>query len=260
MKKYFSEAIEVDGTSTLLHVVEMPPDGKLNMPLNALGYYEGEDVKLYYPVNPLNKTFMDADTLCLLTWHGIRNLQRKLTVEENAQVISKTRRLHQLHEMLLGDNAYDEKVVEDLYQKGGLDLLLEICKEIQYPYQAVTNDTIIIEGVPVDRRDLLLALQEAADWFLWESDQPDQKNIQGWLLRNAVIALCAVNDLQDVSKEESARMIAERINIGHSDDPIPVEQVLEVMAYQEISTNSESRRFIGSGYLPRISGTRSRLS
>ena len=230
----------MDGTPTVLHTVEMPPSGKLDLPRNVFGYYEGKNGQLYYPVNPFNKTYMDAGTLCGLTWHGIRNLQRNLTEEEKEQVITKTRRLHQLHEMLLGDDAYEEKLAEALCQIEGLDLLLEIRKEIQYLYQAVTNDTIKIEGVPVDRVDILLALQEAADWFVWESDQPDQKYRQGWLLRHAVIALYAANDLQDISKEETARVIAERINIGHPDDPIPVEQVLDVMAYQEIPANPES--------------------
>jgi len=240
MKKYFTEAIEMDGTPTLLHTVEMPPSGKLNMPRNTLGYYEGKDGQLYYPVNPLNKTFMGSGTLRELTWHGLRNLQRNLTEDGKDEALLKTRRLHQLHEMLLGDDAFVEKLAVGLCRVEGLDILLEIRKEIQYPYRAMTNDTINIEGVPVDRIDLLLALKESADWYIWESDQPDQWFRQGWLLRSAVIALYAANDLQDISKEDTARMIAERINIGHPDDPIPVEQVMDVMVYQEIPTNCKS--------------------
>ena len=239
MKKYFTDTIEMNGTPTLLHTVEMPPSGKLSMKKKAIGCYEGKNGQLYYPVNPLNKTFIGVGMLCGLIWHGIRNLQRNLTGEK-ARVITKTRRLHQLYEVLMGEDADDEKFAEALCQIEGLDLLLEIRNEVQNPYRAVTNDTIMIEGVPVDRIDLLLALQEAADWYIWESDQPDQQFRQGWLLRQAVIALFAVNDLQEISKEETARMIVERINTGHPNDPILIGQILEVMEYQEIPANYES--------------------
>ena len=240
MKKYCTEAVTLNGTPTLLQTVEMPPSGKLNMAKNALGYYEGKDGQLYYPVNPLNKTFMGSGTLRELTWHGIRNLQRNLTKDGKDEAQSKTRRLHQLHEMLLGDDAFVEKLAVGLCRVEGLDILLEIRKEIQYPYRAMTNDTINIEGVPVDRIDLLLALQEAADWYIWESDQPDQWFRQGFLLRYAVYALSAANDLQGVAKEETAREIAERINANHPDDCIPEEVVLVVMACKEIPANPES--------------------
>ncbi len=240
MKKYCTEAVTMNGTPTLLHTVEMPPDGKLNMPQNTLGYYEGKDGQLYYPVNPLNKTFMGSGTLRELTWHGIRNLQRNLTEDGKDEALSKTRRLHLLHEMLLGDDAFVEKLAVGLCQVQGLNLLLEIRKEPLHFYQAETNDTININGVPVDREDLLLALKEAADWYIWESDQPDQWFRQGWLLRYAVYALSAANDLQGVAKEETAREIAERINANHPDDCIPEEVVLVVMACKEIPANPES--------------------
>ena len=240
MKKYYSEAVTLNGTPTLLHTVEMPPNGKLDMPQNTLGYYVDKKGQLYYPVNPLNKTFMGSGTLRELTWHGIRNLQRNLTEEEKDEALSKTRRLHQLHEMLLGDGAFVEKLAVGLCQVQGLNLLLEIRKESRHPYLAGTNDTILINGVPVDREDLLLALKEAADWYIWESDQPEQWFRQGWLLRYAVYALSAANDLQGVAKEVTAREIAERINASHPDDCIPEEVVLDVMAYKEIPANPES--------------------
>ena len=240
MKKYFSEAVNLNGTPTLLHTVEMPPNGKLDMPQNTLGYYVDKKGQLYYPVNPLNKTFMGSGTLRELTWHGIRNLQRNLTEKKKDEALSKTRRLHQLHEMLLGDDAFVEKLAVGLCQVQGLDLLLGIRKELQHSYQAGTNDTVIITGVPVDREDLLLALKEAADWYIWESDQPEQWFRQGWLLRYAIHALSAANDLQGIAKEEAARKIAERINANHLDDCIPEEVVLEVMACKEIPANFES--------------------
>ena len=240
MKKYFSEAVTINGTPTLVHTVEMPPNGTLDMPLNAFGFYEGKDGQLYYPVNPLNKTFMGSGTLRELIWHGIRNLQRNLTDEGKDEALSNTRRLHQLHELLLGDDAYVDELAVGLCKVEGLDLLIEIRKEPQHPYHAGTNDTIYIEGVPVDREDLLLALKEAADWYIWESDQPEQWFRQGWLLRYAVYALSAANDLQGVAKDVTAREIAERINANHPDDCIPEEVVLEVMACKEIPANPES--------------------
>ena len=240
MKKYFTEAVTLNGTPTLIHVVEMPPDGKLNMRLNPLGFYVGRNGELYHPVNPLNKTFMGRGNLRELTWHGIRNIQRALPDVGKDSTLSNTRRLHQLHEMLVGDDAYDKKLADALCRVEGLDLLLEIRKEIQYPYRAMTNDTINIEGVPVDRIDLLLALQEAADWYIWESDQPDQRFRQGFLLRYAVIALCAAYDLQGIDKVETARKITEKINVGHFDDCVPIDQVMGVMAQHEIPAKLDS--------------------
>ena len=240
MKKYFTEAVTLNGTPTLLHTVEMPPNGKLNMPHNTLGYYVDKKGQLYYPVNPLNKTFMGSGTLRELTWHGIRNLQRNLTEDGKGDALSKTRRLHQLHEMLLGEGAFVEKLAVGLCQVQGLVLLLGIRKEPQHSYQAETKDTILINGAPVDREDLLLALKEAADWYIWESDQPEQWFRQGWLLRYAVCALFAANDLQGVTKDESAREITSRINAGHLDDCVSIDQVLEVMSQHEIPVNPDS--------------------
>ncbi len=240
MKKYCTVAVTLNGTPTLLHTVEMPPSGKLNMAKNALGYYEGKDGQLYYPVNPLNKTFMGSGTLRELTWHGIRNLQRNLTEDGKDEALSNTRRLHQLHEMLLGDDAFVEKLAVGLCQVQGLDLLLGIRKEPLHFYQAETNDTEKINGVPVDREDLLLALKEAADWYIWESDQPNQWFRQGFLLRYAVIALCAAYDLKGIDKAETARKITEQINVGHFDDCVPIDQVMEVMVQHEIPANPDS--------------------
>ena len=58
MKKYFTETVTINGTATLLHTVEMPKDGNLNMPTNSLGYYVDAAGELYYPVNPLVHTYI----------------------------------------------------------------------------------------------------------------------------------------------------------------------------------------------------------
>ena len=94
-------------------------------------------------------------------------------------------------------------------------------------------------GVPIDRFLLISALIEAGEWYVWESDQPKQRFRQGWLLRYSIYAFSAAYDLQGYSKHETARIIAKRINVGHLEDGIPVNAILEVMASKEIPINPE---------------------
>lgn len=198
MKKYFSETVTLNGTTTLLHTVEMPRNGKLNMDLNKLGYFEDSSGELYYPVNALVHTFIGRGNLRELTWHALRNIQRNLNDENALFSIEKTRRLQQLHEAL------------PTYKANGVD-------------------TFAISGILVDKEDLLLVFKEAADWYIWESDQPDQWFRSGWLLHFAVIALYAHFDIRGLPCSGLANKVAAKINANHLDDPVPVYQIQCVM-------------------------------
>lgn len=234
MKKYFCESITLNGIKTVLNTVELPENGKLDMPQNSLGDYVGPDGQLYYPVNRLNQTFLGLGTLRELTWHGLRNIQRTLEPEKMEEALVKTRKLHQIHEFCLGKFAYDESLAEGICKVEGLELLLEIRKENLGMYKASTEDTIIIDGTPIDRQDLITALTESGIWYAWESDQPEQRFRQGWLLQYSIISFSAAYDLQGFGKNERAHLIAKHINEGHSDDPVPVKDILRVMKTKEI--------------------------
>ena len=229
MKKYFSETVTLNGTTSLLHTVEMPKDGNLNMPTNTLGFSVDAAGDLYYPVNPLVRTFIGCGVLRDLTWHAIRNIQRTVNEETKSSAIEKTRRLYQLHEMLLGQDGFEDALAKALCEIQGLTILLTVRKEGRSSYKAVGPDTFAIAGTPVDRNDLILLLKEAADWYIWESDQPDQWFRAGWLLRHAVISLQACYDIQGISRTGLANKVAAIINAGHIDDPVPIKQIREVM-------------------------------
>ena len=146
MKKYFTEAISFNGKPTLLHTVEMPQDGIINLPQNDLGYYVDSDGQLYYPVNPLKQTFMGSGTLRELIWHAIRNIQRNLKGNGEDEALVKTRKFHQVHQMLVGQYAYSEKMSAALCKVEGLDLMLKIHDEEQHPYKAEGKIPLILWG------------------------------------------------------------------------------------------------------------------
>ena len=234
MKKYFTETVTINGTATLLHTVEMPKDGNLNMPTNSLGYYVDAAGELYYPVNPLVHTYIGRGVLRELTWHAIRNIQRTVNEETKSSAIQRTRRLYQLHEILLGQNGFEEALAKALCEVQGLTILLTVRKEVLPPYKALGPDTFAIAGIPVDKDDLILLLKEAADWYIWEADQPDHWFRAGWLLRHAVISLHACYDVQGISRTGLANKVAARINADHFDDPVPIKQIREVMSQMVI--------------------------
>ena len=234
MKKYYSEFITLNGIPNLLNTVELPNNGKLDLPQNSLGYYVGSNGQLYYPVNRLNQTFIGSGTLRDFTWHGLRNIQRTLDPEKIEEALEKTRKLHQIHELFLGQFAFDEKLAEQMCKIEGLELLLKVSKENPGQYKATTDDTIIIDGNTIDRQDLITALTESGFWFAWESDQPKQRFRQGWLLQHSVLSFSAAYDLQGFSKNDRARLIAKHINEGHPEDPIPIKSILNVMKRKDI--------------------------
>lgn len=234
MKIFHSETVMINGKSYILNSVEMPKDGDLKLPQFALGLHIGPDGHLYYPVNALNKSFIGNGDLRDFIWHAIRNVQRNLTDDNVSESIILTRKYNQLHDMLLGQYAYDDEMAKGLCRVEKLDILLEILKEEQEPYKANGNDTVMINGAPVDRQDLITSLSEAGNWFIWEADQPEQWFRQGWLLKDAVAALNAAYDLQGLTKEETALQITKKLNVDHPDDLIPVEFVLAMMEHKEI--------------------------
>ena len=212
----------------------MPQNGKLDLPQNSLGYYVGPDGQLYYPVNRLNQTYLGLGSLRELTWHGLRNIQRTLDLDKKEEALNKTRKLHQIHELCLGKYAYGEQQAEGMCKVEGLQMLLGVRKENLGKYKADTEDTIIIDGTPIDRQDLITALTESGFWYAWESDQPEQWFRQGWLLQYSIISFSAAYDLQGFGKNERAHLIAKYINDGHPNDPIPIKDILHVMKGKEI--------------------------
>lgn len=234
MKKYFSQIISLNRIKTVLNTVEMPQNGKLDLPQDSLGYFVGTDGQLYDPVNRLNQTFMGVGTLRELTWHGLRNIQRTLDLEKKEEALNKTRRLHQIHELCLGKYAYEEPMAEGLCKVEGLNLLLEVRKENLGKYEAATKDTIIIDGTPIDREDMITALTESGFWYAWESDQSEQWFRQGWLLQFSILSFSAAYDLQGFGKKERARLVAKHINDGHPNDSVPIKDILRVMKGNDI--------------------------
>lgn len=247
MKVYKVEKVNLNGENRLLMTVEMPPSGILNMPRNGLGLFVGKDQNLYLPVNPLGKTAMGGGSVRDLVWHAIRNLQRNLKMENKVEALTKTRRLFLLHEMLLEEYDSKENITDALCQIQGLDLLLKILKEPRKCYLAKTEDTINIDGVPVDRKDLAVIFDEAGNWYLWESDLPDQRFRQGWLLGNAIESFYALYDIQGFSKHKAAQMIEQKVNVGHSEDTISLKEIKEVMDLMDIPACSDTQLAVQFG-------------
>lgn len=241
MKTLFSQNVTLNDIPTILNIVESPKSGKIKMPKNSLGLYVGSDGQLYKPVLVLGNTFMDKETLRDFIWHGIRNLQRRDDEKQHSFLLKLTRRYYQMHTSLVGEDKYDERLVKAICEEEGLTLLLEVLKEEQKPYRPSPKFVHFnIDGTILDKYDIVEALNEAGRWFIWESQQPDQKFREGNLVHMAVAALYASRI--GATKKSIPQIIHEMINRERSEeDQVPMAVIKKMMKTCEIPVSKKKK-------------------
>lgn len=241
MKTLFTKNVTLNNTPTILNIVESPKSGKIKMPKNKLGFYVGSDGQLYKPVVVFGNTYLDSETLRDFIWHGIRNLQRRNNEKQHDFLLKLTRRYYQMHTLLVGEDKYDEKLVKAICEEEGLTLLLEVLKEEQKPYRPSRKfDHFHLDGITLDKYDIVEALSEAGRWFIWESQQSDQKYREGTLVHMAVAALYASRI--GSTKKYIPEIISEMINRDRpEDDKVPMVVIKKMMRTYEIPVSKKKK-------------------
>ena len=147
-----------------------------------------------------------------------------------------TRRLYQIHTLLVGEDKYNEKLVRAMCEDEGLEILLNVMQEEQKPYKSDRWDVHYkFEGIRLDGFDLIDIFREAGLWFNWESQQPDQEYRKEMLTQNAVMALYAFRILAGGAKKYIPEIIAEFMNAERSEgNEISQKAIKKMMKANEI--------------------------